>query len=599
MLKGIISVSRATQGCGEKPQKVLLPKSALCRDQEEIYESNEFKQDTGGTTQFPRHSVLIGKQKWGANCTEEDSYVSYLERPGRIFIGTASRFAKGVGHVWRYKLTLVGAERIYVCIVTKPVWLGRFCSVQSLKKISHFKCNVGLILIQEDSSSLMNKSCQGRQMEFDRICSWNSISIFIIIQLKCGHSGCSETGLLLGWIFLDGNCQMELDWICSGNSGNYCNLHTVFQILHHSCSNPSKLNYYLATEDASGRELGMVMLASQMGLYRSIWVFSELRHSQYKVGDQVAMAFWMCFHCWLFAWLILFWLWITRPNQFFWGSVTKPVFLGQCYQTRFSGAVFHWMQTSHPWSSTKTSSWPMGVTSLTDAEKFARLICGPHTKIQNYAARLPHVTEESFLLFVKGGCKQGRLSEIERCIENLLDQVKDSEKKRGNIQNPGRGIFVKGGNPKTVYYHSAQLTAKECTCRVVFGADTKQSHITTSCSQWEAGEQFESILDSVLTKNSYAICEEIHGSQPVWLQKAWHAVMNFNNHRENHGIDYHVDYSATYHPEDPIVSFSFGHGGVLTLRSLSGKKRDNAFPRGWRCSHHGRAFPRRISAWCS
>ena len=63
MLKGIISVSRATQGCGEKPQKVLLPKSALCRDQEEIYESNEFKQDTGGTTQFPRHSVLIGKQK--------------------------------------------------------------------------------------------------------------------------------------------------------------------------------------------------------------------------------------------------------------------------------------------------------------------------------------------------------------------------------------------------------------------------------------------------------------------------------------------------------------------------------------------------------
>ena len=174
-------------------------------------------------------------------------------------------------------------------------------------------------------------------MEFDRICSWNSISIFIIIQLKCGHSGCSETGLLLGWIFLDGNCQMELDWICSGNSGNYCNLHTVFQILHHSCSNPSKLNYYLATEDASGRELGMVMLASQMGLYRSIWVFSELRHSQYKVGDQVAMAFWMCFHCWLFAWLILFWLWITRPNQFFWGSVTKPVFLGQCYQTRFLG----------------------------------------------------------------------------------------------------------------------------------------------------------------------------------------------------------------------------------------------------------------------
>ena len=39
-----------------------------------------------------------------------------VERPATIFIGTASRFAKGVGHVWRYKLTWVGAERIYVCM---------------------------------------------------------------------------------------------------------------------------------------------------------------------------------------------------------------------------------------------------------------------------------------------------------------------------------------------------------------------------------------------------------------------------------------------------------------------------------------------------
>ena len=39
-----------------------------------------------------------------------------VERPETIFIGTANRFAKGVEHVWRYKLTFVGAERIYVCI---------------------------------------------------------------------------------------------------------------------------------------------------------------------------------------------------------------------------------------------------------------------------------------------------------------------------------------------------------------------------------------------------------------------------------------------------------------------------------------------------
>ena len=36
------------------------------------------------------------------------------ERPDTIFIGTRSRFAKGAGHVWRYQLSYVGAQRIYV-----------------------------------------------------------------------------------------------------------------------------------------------------------------------------------------------------------------------------------------------------------------------------------------------------------------------------------------------------------------------------------------------------------------------------------------------------------------------------------------------------
>ena len=39
-----------------------------------------------------------------------------VERPETIFIGAANRFAEGVEHVWRYKLTFVGAERMYVCM---------------------------------------------------------------------------------------------------------------------------------------------------------------------------------------------------------------------------------------------------------------------------------------------------------------------------------------------------------------------------------------------------------------------------------------------------------------------------------------------------
>ena len=39
-----------------------------------------------------------------------------VERPETIFIGTANQVAKGVEHMWRYKLTFVGAERMYVCM---------------------------------------------------------------------------------------------------------------------------------------------------------------------------------------------------------------------------------------------------------------------------------------------------------------------------------------------------------------------------------------------------------------------------------------------------------------------------------------------------
>ena len=39
-----------------------------------------------------------------------------VERPETIFIGTANQVARRVEHVWRYKLTFVGAERMYVCM---------------------------------------------------------------------------------------------------------------------------------------------------------------------------------------------------------------------------------------------------------------------------------------------------------------------------------------------------------------------------------------------------------------------------------------------------------------------------------------------------
>ena len=210
------------------------------------------------------------------------------------------------------------------------------------------------------------------------------------------------------------------------------------------------------------------------------------------------------------------------------------------------------MQSTPPWHSQEKSSWPTGVTSLSDAEKFAKLICGPHAKIENYASRLPHRTTKSFLLFIPGGCNEKPVSEIERCIEDLMSEVKCHEIDRGNAQNPNKGIEVKGGTgeKKTVYYHSAQLTAKDCTCRVGFWCRYPSR---LHPKQFFAMERRKKIpahcIDSVLETNcrrAYHNCAEAYNSHPAWLQKAWHAVMNFNDHRQNQGIDYHADNAHTY-----------------------------------------------------
>ena len=60
-----------------------------------------------------------------------------VERPATIFIGTSSRFAKGVGYVWRYVLTTVGPERLalrmlgIVCSLCHRLWrelCGMWCT---------------------------------------------------------------------------------------------------------------------------------------------------------------------------------------------------------------------------------------------------------------------------------------------------------------------------------------------------------------------------------------------------------------------------------------------------------------------------------------
>ena len=56
-----------------------------------------------------------------------------VARPETIFIGTANRFARGAAHVWRYVLTFVVSERIYVCM--EPPRLDVYCARGGGRKV--------------------------------------------------------------------------------------------------------------------------------------------------------------------------------------------------------------------------------------------------------------------------------------------------------------------------------------------------------------------------------------------------------------------------------------------------------------------------------
>ena len=114
------------------------------------------------------------------------------------------------------------------------------------------------------------------------------------------------------------------------------------------------------------------------------------------------------------------------------------------------------------------------------------------------------------------------------------------------------------------------MTRAPCVCRTFFGADAHHKHVPTSSAVWNAGSRFANLWDATLMKNYSAF--QNRDLRPVWLDKSWQVLWNWNDHNANHEIEPHSDLSFTYSLVDPITSLSFGHGGVLTL----GTKRKKA-----------------------
>ena len=210
-------------------------------------------------------------------------------------------------------------------------------------------------------------------------------------------------------------------------------------------------------------------------------------------------------------------------------------------------------------------SWPNGVTSWDDTVKFAQLVFGEKVSVADYSNRLPRPSERSFLLFAKGACGPGTpFREIGALIDIHFEEVKQYELgHRRNNQRPEKSQQMLGSDNWKVHYWSTQLTRAPCTCRSGFGADAHQKHVPTASDMWATGERFAELWNVTLQKNFASFRDR--RQRPIWLDKTWQAVWNWNDHNQGHGIALHPDECDTYSSSDPITSFSFGHGGVLLL----------------------------------
>ena len=148
-------------------------------------------------------------------------------------------------------------------------------------------------------------------------------------------------------------------------------------------------------------------------------------------------------------------------------------------------------------------SWLFAATNWDDTVKFAQLLFGVDVVHENYAEKLPHSSDKSFLLFAKDGCAEGRpFFEIGDLIGPLLEKIQCwGQNVRTNNARPTKLQQMLNTDRWTVYYWSAQVTRVPCLFRSSFGADAHQKHLPTSSAMCQSGSRFEKVWDTTLMKN--------------------------------------------------------------------------------------------------
>ena len=201
-----------------------------------------------------------------------------------------------------------------------------------------------------------------------------------------------------------------------------------------------------------------------------------------------------------------------------------------------------------------TSSWPEGVTTQEDMYLYAETLFGD-CEIENLLTGTQVDGDPGcFLIRVKGACNQGNWNEWPKLTDEAM---------KATVETYGRPDIIQvkskvAGAPRARLYDTMQVTPNTCTCRAYFGGD-RHHKLQTSSSATTATQTMGKMLRALFKPTT----EQWNETQPSYHGKACHLVLN--KYQRNDGIDPHKDLSPTYSEKNPITSFSYGRGSILTI----------------------------------
>ena len=164
-----------------------------------------------------------------------------------------------------------------------------------------------------------------------------------------------------------------------------------------------------------------------------------------------------------------------------------------------------------------TSSWPVGVTTKEDMDRYARILFG-NCETENLLEGTQFEHNAGCLLFrVKGACKQGDWSEWPELIEKAMKDTVAIYEREDVIQVKSRV----GGAARARQYDTLQVTPNTCTCRVSFGGDGHHK-LQTGSSATTATQEMGKMLMAKFKPTT----KQWDENQPSYHAKAFHLVLN-------------------------------------------------------------------------